>query len=115
MKDWRFNLARKHFFLPNVPLAFVPFVLTMWVGTSIAQGQASAAGKDTNRPNILSIYTDDQSHRTVSSYPEAYSWAETPNIDHLAQQGVRFASAYIRIGQIRRIVRISCISEVRCY
>ena len=31
------------------------------------------------RPNILLIYTDDQSHRTVSCYPEAYSWVKTPN------------------------------------
>ena len=48
-----------------------------------------------DRPNILFIYTDDQSHRTVSCYPEAYDWANTPNIDSLAKQGVRFSRAYI--------------------
>ena len=47
------------------------------------------------RPNILFIYADDQSHRTVSCYPEAYDWVKTPNIDKLAQQGVRFSHAYI--------------------
>jgi arylsulfatase A-like enzyme len=46
------------------------------------------------RPNILFIYTDDHSHRTVSCYPEAYEWVETPNIDALAANGVRFAQAY---------------------
>jgi arylsulfatase A-like enzyme len=46
------------------------------------------------RPNILFIYTDDHSHRTVSCYPEAYDWVETPNIDALAASGVRFAQAY---------------------
>ncbi len=47
------------------------------------------------RPNILFIYTDDHSYRTVSSYPEAYDWVKTPNIDRLAERGVRFTHAYI--------------------
>jgi len=46
-------------------------------------------------PNILFIYTDDQSSRTVGCYPEAFSWVDTPNIDALADEGVRFAHAYI--------------------
>ncbi|MBT6274907.1 MAG: sulfatase-like hydrolase/transferase [Chromatiales bacterium] len=47
------------------------------------------------RPTILFIYTDDQSHRTVSCYPEAFDWVKTPHIDSLAKQGVRFSHAYI--------------------
>ncbi|MGY8640783.1 MAG: sulfatase-like hydrolase/transferase [Verrucomicrobiales bacterium] len=47
------------------------------------------------RPNILFIFTDDQSHRTVSCYDEAYPWVNTPNIDALAAQGVRFTHAYV--------------------
>lgn len=47
------------------------------------------------RPNILFIYTDDQSHRTVGCYPGSYDWVLTPNIDQLARQGVRFDHAYI--------------------
>jgi arylsulfatase A-like enzyme len=43
-----------------------------------------AVAKD--RPNILFIYTDDQSYRTVSCYPEAYKFARTPNIDALAKR-----------------------------
>ena len=53
-----------------------------------------SSGQDT-RPNILFIYTDDQSYRTVSCYPDAYPWVQTPNLDHLARQGVRFEHAYI--------------------
>lgn len=45
-------------------------------------------------PNILFIYTDDQSYRTVSCYPEAYPWVRTPNIDRLAKMGIRFTAAY---------------------
>ncbi|MCM8532036.1 MAG: sulfatase-like hydrolase/transferase [Lentisphaeraceae bacterium] len=47
------------------------------------------------KPNILFIYTDDQSHRTVGCYEDAYDWVKTPNIDSLAKSGVRFNSAYI--------------------
>lgn len=48
-----------------------------------------------DRPNILFIYTDDHSYRTVSCYPESYDWVSTPNIDALAESGVRFAHATI--------------------
>ncbi len=52
-----------------------------------------AASKE--RPNILFIYTDDHSYRTVGCYPEAYPFVKTPNIDALAANGVRFKYAYI--------------------
>lgn len=54
-----------------------------------------AAEEKKKRPNILLIYTDDHSHRTVSCYPEAYPWVRTPNIDKLAKTGIRFTHAYI--------------------
>ena len=47
------------------------------------------------RPNILFIYTDDHSYRTVGCYPESWPFVRTPNIDALARQGVRFKYAYI--------------------
>lgn len=50
---------------------------------------------DDDRPNILLIYSDDHTHRGVSCYPQAWDWIDTPNIDRLAKQGVRFAQAYI--------------------
>lgn len=46
------------------------------------------------RPNILFIFSDDQSYKTVGCYPESFPWVKTPNIDYLASQGVRFHSAY---------------------
>jgi arylsulfatase A-like enzyme len=54
----------------------------------------AAAQEKAKRPNILFILTDDQSFRTVSSYPGAYPFAKTPNIDKLARMGIRFAAAY---------------------
>ncbi len=51
----------------------------------------AAAGE---RPNILYVFTDDQSVRTVGCYPEAHAWVRTPNIDALAREGVRFETCY---------------------
>jgi arylsulfatase A-like enzyme len=50
---------------------------------------------DDKRPNVLLIYTDDQSYKTLSCYPEAPDWVQTPNIDQLARRGVRFERAYL--------------------
>ncbi|MDX1980755.1 MAG: sulfatase-like hydrolase/transferase [Bryobacteraceae bacterium] len=64
------------------------------LATGAAARQCEGAATP-ERPNVLFIYTDDHSYRTVSAYPEAYPWAKTPNIDKLAQRGVRFTAAYI--------------------
>ncbi len=48
----------------------------------------------TERPNILFIYADDQSYKTLSCYPESPEWVDTPNIDAIARDGIRFERAY---------------------
>lgn len=55
-----------------------------------AEIQPAVQGKP---PNILFIYTDDQSWRTLSCYG-GRPWVRTPNIDRLAAEGVRFTCAY---------------------
>lgn len=52
--------------------------------------------KTLERPNLLMIYTDDQTFRTLSCYRNegAWSWVETPNIDRLATEGMKFTCAY---------------------
>ncbi|MEK7408409.1 MAG: sulfatase-like hydrolase/transferase [Acidobacteriota bacterium] len=64
-------------------------LLSLAAARGLSQGAAPP-----KRPNILFIYTDDHSYRTVSAYPEAYPWVRTPAIDRLARQGVRFTAAY---------------------
>lgn len=46
-------------------------------------------------PNILFIYADDQSYKTLSCYDGSPSWVKTPNIDRLAKQGIRFHRTYL--------------------
>lgn len=62
------------------------------VGLFVASAMPLLAAK---RPNILFIYTDDQSTRTVGCYEDAFDFVKTPNIDALAKSGVRFSRAYI--------------------
>lgn len=50
---------------------------------------------ETKRPNILFIYADDQSTKTVGCYPGSWPWVKTPNIDALAKNGTRFHAAYL--------------------
>ncbi|MCA1963440.1 MAG: sulfatase-like hydrolase/transferase, partial [Prosthecobacter sp.] len=47
------------------------------------------------RTNILFIFSDDQSYKTLSCYPEALPGAHTPAIDALAASGIRFTHAYM--------------------
>lgn len=68
-----------------MPIRFLP----LWLAVFSSSVTAS------DRPNILFIYTDDQSTRTVSSYEDAYHWVNTPNIDRLAEEGIRFTRANI--------------------
>ncbi|MDP6446527.1 MAG: sulfatase-like hydrolase/transferase, partial [Pirellulaceae bacterium] len=56
---------------------------------------ACSATAGAARPNILFIYTDDHSYRTIGCYPESFEWAKTPHIDSLARDGMRFTHAYI--------------------
>ena len=51
-------------------------------------------GQAQKKPNILFIFTDDQSHRTISSYEDSLSWVKTPHIDRLAKEGIRFKHAF---------------------
>ncbi len=57
---------------------------------------APLAALEAAKPNVLFIYTDDQSQRSLSCYREegAWPWVSTPHIDRLAREGVRFAYAY---------------------
>ena len=84
---------RKAFFL----LAWTMFLATALVSRSIASEA---------RPNFLFIYTDDQRHDALGCVQKElgpnkqgqqarFSWLESPNLDRLASQGVRFRNAFV--------------------
>jgi arylsulfatase A-like enzyme len=61
---------------------------------SFKSGQAQQPTNE-RRPNILFIYTDDQSYKTLGCYDGSPDWVKTPNIDRLASQGVQFQRSYL--------------------
>jgi len=62
----------------------------------VALAAVTTQAADVRRPpNILFIYADDQSYKTVGCYPEALPGAHTPNIDRLAAEGIRFHGAFL--------------------
>jgi arylsulfatase A-like enzyme len=73
----------------------IPITVLLAFAALTALAEPTLAAEQAERPNILFIYTDDQSHRSVSCYEEAHPWVRTPNIDRLAAEGVRFTDAYV--------------------
>ena len=53
-----------------------------------------SCSKAQKKPNIIVIYTDDQRTNTLSSYDDN-SPINTPNIDKLAENGVRFTEGFV--------------------
>ncbi len=43
-----------------------------------------------NRPNILFIFSDDHGYQAISAYNDPRNLIQTPNIDRLGREGVRF-------------------------
>ena len=60
---------------------------------SCLEVQLPASDKKTP-PNILYIFTDDQTTRSVSCYKDSRPWIKTPNIEALAESGIRFKTCY---------------------
>jgi arylsulfatase A-like enzyme len=69
-------------------------LLTVTAGTMLANSCSAKkeVEKNTEKPNVLVILVDDFGWRDLSCYGS--SFYETPNIDRLAAQGVRFTNGY---------------------
>jgi N-sulfoglucosamine sulfohydrolase len=67
-------------------------VLTMLFGAIMIGGCGSEKEKEQTRPNILLLMSDNHSWNHLGCYGDPV--VNTPNIDNLAQQGVRFTNAF---------------------
>ena len=68
--------------IPVVSLIFVFFLSCQQQGI-----------KEVRRPNIIFLLTDDQRDNTLGIM--GHPWVNTPNIDLLVKEGVRFSNTYI--------------------
>lgn len=50
-------------------------------------------GKSGKRPNIVLIFTDDHARKAIGCYGSTHF--KTPNLDHMASQGMRFDNAFV--------------------
>ena len=65
------------------------------VGTALLALAASAAGaQETDKPNILVIWGDDIGQTNLSTYSFGLMGYETPNIDRIANDGIKFTDYY---------------------
>lgn len=74
----------------NLSLAFHLFLLFFTRFSDAAFGQTSTVK---TQPNILYIMSDDHARQAISSYDQ--SLINTPNIDRLADEGVRFTNSFV--------------------
>eukprot|EP01034_Spumella_vulgaris_P003268 gene3268-4212_t len=59
-------------------------LLCLFACTAVARAAAPTP------PNIVIIFSDDHAYQAISAYGDARKLVETPNIDRLAKQGMRF-------------------------
>src|SRR5690349_6104978 len=64
----------------------VPITALAMIGSSLV-GELAA---DTSRPNIVFIFSDDHAWQAISAYSDARKLNQTPHIDRLARDGMRF-------------------------
>lgn len=78
-------------------LAISGALLLASIPGAMAPEEAQAQDKDrANRLNIIHIMTDDHSFQAISAYGHPLSrQAPTPNLDRLANEGIRFDRAYV--------------------
>ncbi len=67
-------------------------IITFMVGALMVGGCGSEKEKAQSRPNVLLLMSDNHSWNHLGCYGDPV--VKTPNIDHLAQQGVRFTNAF---------------------
>src|SRR3954453_8170651 len=66
------------------------FVLSAVLLAALADGSRRAAAAPARQPNIVFIFSDDHAYQAISAYDDPRRLIETPNIDRLAREGMRF-------------------------
>ncbi len=56
----------------------------------VAGHAGPVSGAESKKPNILFIFSDDHAYQAISAYGDSRHLVETPNLDRLAREGMRF-------------------------
>ena len=81
-------------------LRLVPVILFAAACALALMNTAETLANDTQkRPNILFIFCDDHAYQAISAYQKVSAYGlnlnQTPNIDRLAREGMRFDNCYV--------------------
>jgi arylsulfatase A-like enzyme len=84
-------LRRNHCTLTVLAIAAAVFIPTVCSAAEPAEAQ--------RRPNVLFVFTDDHAYQAISAYQPVSAYGlnlnQTPNIDRLAREGMRFDNCYV--------------------
>ena len=72
---------------------FKDISMIMATGALMSMISCQDSKQTKEKPNILFIMSDDHANKAISSY--GYELIQTPNIDRLASEGVRFNNAFV--------------------
>ena len=92
-KEEKSSLNRRSILLGATTLAATS-AITVTAPVTAARAQQPAASTDGQKPNILVIWGDDIGTRIVSTYSQGLMGYETPNIDRIAREGIKFLHYY---------------------
>jgi arylsulfatase A-like enzyme len=59
------------------------------------QGAYAPRSVAAERPNIVLIFSDDHAYQAISAYGDPRKLIDTPNIDRIGQEGMRFDRAMV--------------------
>lgn len=74
-------------------------ILASMILTASAVSSLCAQTRQAARPNILFVFCDDHAYQAISAYQSVSAYGlnlnQTPNIDRLAREGMRFDNCYV--------------------
>src|SRR5215207_548201 len=71
----------------------ITLIVVLLVGSLVGCATSkSAPPRETQRPNIVFIFSDDHAAHAISAYGSKIN--KTPNIDRLATEGIRFDNSF---------------------
>ena len=59
-------------------------------GMAVSVRTTAVAAAEAKRPNIVLIFSDDHAYQSISAYNDARKLLDTPNLDRMAREGMRF-------------------------
>ncbi len=81
------SMTDRHCRAPLWALVICVWATSPWAGLGLRPASAAEAPR---RPNIVFIFSDDHAWQAISAYQESRNLLETPNLDRIAREGMRF-------------------------